>query len=225
MDFGCFGNFEIVGIFEASICFMNIHHPPNWLRKLYFSFQWKVPGQSPSIYLTFDDGPTPEVTEWVLNQLDAYNAKATFFCIGRNVEKYPDIYQKIIKKEHAVGNHTYSHLNGWKTGSEEYFNDVILASEFIDSRLFRPAYGRILPGQIRDLKKMGYQLYMWDVLSEDYNTHLSPEQCYNYVLKYTTQGSLIVFHDSLKASKNLYQVLPRVLNYYSEKGFVFRKLT
>jgi len=203
---------------------MNIHRPPIWLRKLYHSFHWKMEPQDNSLYLTFDDGPTPEITEWVLNQLEIYDAKATFFCIGRNVERYPEIYSKILEKGHAVGNHTYSHLKGWKTETQEYVNDVELATQFIQSNLFRPPYGRIRRSQIKLLKQQGYKMFMWDVLSEDYNTNITTEQCLNYVLKYATKGSTIVFHDSVKASKNLYAVLPAVLKYYKEKGYVFREL-
>jgi peptidoglycan/xylan/chitin deacetylase (PgdA/CDA1 family) len=203
---------------------MNIHQPPNWLRKLYYSFHWKINNQAKSLYLTFDDGPTPEVTEWVLNELATYGAKATFFCIGRNVERHPEIYQQILEAGHAVGNHTYSHLNGWLTWNNEYIDDIRLASDFIKSKLFRPPYGRIRQKQIRNLKKAGYKMFMWDVLSEDYNAVLSPEQSLKYVLQYTENGSIIVFHDSLKASKNLYAVLPQVLKHYTDQGFTFKKL-
>ncbi|PKP10948.1 MAG: polysaccharide deacetylase family protein [Bacteroidetes bacterium HGW-Bacteroidetes-4] len=203
---------------------MNIHQPPNWLRKIYFSFHWKINNQAKELYLTFDDGPTPEVTEWVLNELATYGAKATFFCIGRNVERHPAIYKNILEQGHAVGNHTYSHLNGWHTWNNEYIDDIRLASDFIKSKLFRPPYGRIRQKQIRSLKKAGYKLFMWDVLSEDYNQTLSPEQSLNYVLQYTEKGSIIVFHDSVKASKNLYAVLPQVLKHFTEQGFTFKKL-
>ncbi|MCK9208156.1 MAG: polysaccharide deacetylase family protein [Salinivirgaceae bacterium] len=203
---------------------MNIHHPPNWLRRLYFSFQWKMRNEANTIFLTFDDGPTPEVTEWVLDQLETYQAKATFFCIGRNVERHPEIYRKIIEKGHAVGNHTYSHLNGWKTWNDEYIQDIELAADLIHSKLFRPPYGRIRHHQIKNLKRYGYKLFMWDVLSEDYNAENTPGECLNYVTAYSTPGSIVVFHDSLKASKNLYATLPAVLKYFKEKGFEFRKL-
>jgi peptidoglycan/xylan/chitin deacetylase (PgdA/CDA1 family) len=203
---------------------MNIHRPPKWLRALYYSVDWKILDQPNSLYLTFDDGPTPEVTEWVLEQLDLFDAKATFFCIGRNVERFPQIYSKILEKGHGVGNHTYSHLKGWQTPTQEYLNDVELASQFIESPLFRPPYGRIKNRQIKKLKKMGYRMFMWDVLSEDYNAAINPEKCLGYLMKYTETGSIIVFHDSVKASKNLFAVLPTVLKYYKEKGFVFREL-
>ncbi len=203
---------------------MNINKPPNWIRKLYWSFNWRISDKSKSLYLTFDDGPTPEITLWVLAQLDKYNAKATFFCIGRNVEKYPDIYQAIINKGHAVGNHTYSHLKGWRTKNNEYINDIKLAAQFIKSKLFRPPYGKIRQQQIRKLKKYGFKLFMWDVLSEDYNHNVSEQQCFENVKQYMQQGSIIVFHDSVKAEKNLFATLPVVLKTYTEKGFVFRKL-
>ncbi len=203
---------------------MNLNNPPRWLRLFYSSFHWKINSESKNIYLTFDDGPTPEITEWVLNELASYKAKATFFCIGRNVERHPEIYAKILKAGHAVGNHTYSHLNGWKTDKYEYTNDVELASEFIKPKLFRPPYGKIGHAQIRAIKKMGYRMYMWDVLSEDYNQEISPEQCLDNVLKYTSKGSIVVFHDSVKASPNLYYALPQVLNFFKEKGYNFQKL-
>jgi len=203
---------------------MNIHKPPNWLRRLYYSFQWSVKSDVKEIYLTFDDGPTPEVTDWVLTQLAEYNAQATFFCIGRNVERHPEIYERILEQKHAVGNHTYSHLNGWKTWNNEYINDIELASHYIDSKLFRPPYGKIRQNQIKNLRKHGYKLFMWDVLSEDYNKDKTPEQCLNIVKNYTTKGSIIVFHDSLKGSKNLYGSLPETLKYFIEKGYNFHRL-
>jgi peptidoglycan/xylan/chitin deacetylase (PgdA/CDA1 family) len=203
---------------------MNIHKPPGWLRKLYHSFHWKIKTKSKKLFLTFDDGPTPEVTEWVLGQLALYKAEATFFCIGRNVERHPEIYQKILDKGHATGNHTYSHLNGWKTGNQEYKNDIVLAADFIKSKLFRPPYGRIRHKQIKNLKKTDYKMFMWDALSEDYNQELTPEQCLQNVIKNTDGGSIIVFHDSVKASKNLYPILPEVLKYYNDLGYSFEKL-
>lgn len=203
---------------------MNIHKPPKWLRNLYNTLQFSVPSKSKKIYLTFDDGPTPEITEWVLGELAKYNAKATFFCIGKNVEKYPDIYNLIKKQNHSVGNHTYSHLNGWHTKHNEYINDIRLASYYIKSNLFRPPYGRIKQKQIRYLRNNNYKLFMWDVLSEDYNKRKTPEQCLNHVLNYTEEGSIIVLHDSVKASKNLYKILPEILKIYKEKGYNFCKL-
>jgi peptidoglycan/xylan/chitin deacetylase (PgdA/CDA1 family) len=203
---------------------MNINRPPNWVRKIYFSLHWKVKSKTKTLYLTFDDGPTPDITEWVLDELKKFNAKATFFCIGRNVERHPEIYKKIVAQGHAVGNHTYSHLNGWKTWYHEYIDDINWAADYIKSRLFRPPYGKIRQSQIRSLKKHGYKLFMWDVLSEDYNQNITPEQCLENVISYTEKGSIIVFHDSIKASENLCKVLPKVLETYSEKGYNFKKL-
>lgn len=203
---------------------MNINKPPGWIRKLYWSLNWSIKSKSKSLYLTFDDGPTPEITPWVLNELDKFNAKATFFCIGRNVERHPEIYNDIIARGHAIGNHTYSHLKGWRTNNKEYVSDTMLAAQYIDSNLFRPPYGKIGQQQIRSLKKAGFKLFMWDVLSEDYNHEISEQQCLNNVLQYTQSGSIIVFHDSVKASKNLYGALPEVLKTFTEQNFVFRKL-
>jgi peptidoglycan/xylan/chitin deacetylase (PgdA/CDA1 family) len=203
---------------------MNINKPPGWIRKLYWSLNWSIKSKSKSLYLTFDDGPTPEITPWVLNELDKFNAKATFFCIGRNVERHPEIYNDIIARGHAIGNHTYSHLKGWRTNNKEYLSDTMLAAQYINSNLFRPPYGKIGQQQIRSLKKAGFKLFMWDVLSEDYNHEISEQQCLNNVLQYTQSGSIIVFHDSVKASKNLYGALPEVLKTFTEQNFVFRKL-
>jgi len=190
----------------------------------YWSFHWRIKSKSQHLYLTFDDGPTPEITIWVLNELDRYKAKATFFCIGRNVERHPEIYNEILKRGHAIGNHTYSHLKGWRTNNKEYVEDIQLASQFINSKLFRPPYGKIGQQQIRSLKKAGYKLFMWDVLSEDYNKEITEQQCLDNVLQNTQEGSIIVYHDSLKAQQNLYATLPTVLKTFTEKGFVFRKL-
>lgn len=203
---------------------MNINKPPGWLRKLYWSSHWSVPTKSKNLYLTFDDGPTPEITPWVLNKLDQFNAKATFFCIGRNVERHHEIFNDIISRGHAVGNHTYSHLKGWKTKNKEYINDIKLASQAINSKLFRPPYGKIGIKQIRLVKQAGFKLFMWDVLSEDYNKNLTKEECLNNVIENSEEGSIIVFHDSVKASKNLYYTLPKVLEEFSKQDYNFKKL-
>lgn len=204
---------------------MNIVKPPFWLRKLYYSLVWEGASSEKVIYLTFDDGPTPEVTHWVLQQLKDFNAQATFFCIGRNVDRHPEIYRQILDHGHAVGNHTYSHLNGWKSGLQEYIDDIELASQMVTSSLFRPPYGRIRRKQIQLLKKQGYKIFMWDVLAEDYNAALTPSQCLSNVTKNVQPGSIVVFHDSLKASKNLYPVLPAVLKHFSDKGYKFLALS
>ena len=167
-------------------------------------------GTRQHIYLTFDDGPTPEVTPWVLEQLRNHNAKVTFFCLGRNVERYPGIYQQILDEGHMVGNHTYSHLKGWQTSREEYLDDIELAGSVIKSRLYRPPYGRFRKSQIREIQK-DYHIVMWDVLSQDYDRNISPQKCLNNVLEHVRPGSIVVFHDSVKASENLYYALPALL--------------
>ncbi len=191
---------------------------PWWLRSVYPALTWKIPTKENEVFLTFDDGPHPTITPFVLNTLKHYNAKATFFCIGKNVVNTPEILGQILKEGHSIGNHTYNHLNGWETNNEVYIKDVKKAKEFIDSKLFRPPYGRIGRYQIQHLKKL-FNIIMWDVLSGDFDVSLSPQQCLEYVVKNTTPGSVVVFHDSEKAFSRLEYVLPRVLQYFNEKGW------
>ncbi|HLG34143.1 MAG TPA: polysaccharide deacetylase family protein [Bacteroidia bacterium] len=179
------------------------------------------------LYLTFDDGPT-EITPWVLEELKKFNAVATFFCIGSNVEKYPELYSEIISQSHSVGNHTMHHLNGWKTKTEKYIEDVDRCNSLLDhfqfsTNYFRPPYGRITPSQYSSLKK-NYRIAMWDVLSKDYDEKVSEEKCLERVITKSKPGSIVVFHDSIKAEKNLRYVLPRVLEYFSEIHFSFETL-
>jgi len=196
---------------------------PRLLKKLYPSLTWdKNPG-NPCIYLTFDDGPIPIVTPFVLNILQQYNAKATFFCIGDNVNKHPDVFEQVKNAGHAIGNHTYNHLNGWKTPAEIYLENTEKADELLHTSLFRPPYGRITRSQIKLLKsvKPEINIVMWDVLSGDFDINLSPEKCLNHVLKHTQSGSIVVFHDSLKAFDRLEYVLPKALEAWSKAGFEF----
>ena len=179
---------------------------------------WGFYGELRKVFLSFDDGPTPEVTDWVLDKLDQYNAKATFFCIGRNVEHYPDIYRRIIEAGHSVGNHTYSHLKGWGSSNRHYFEDIELAGNLIHSDLFRPPYGRIRPAQVSQIVKH-YRIIMWDVLSIDYNRKVPCQQVIHNVIDNVHSGSIVVFHDSVKARKNLYYALPRVLDHLQEQGY------
>ena len=204
---------------------------PFIIKKIFSSFVWDIPTEEKIIYLSFDDGPHETATPFVLDQLKKYNAKATFFCIGKNVVLYPDIYQRIIEEDHAVGNHTYHHLNGWKTNDKIYLNDIKEASAIIQSNLFRPPYGRIKRSQWSIVNSQSFSNYqspfniiMWDVLSGDFDTKLSPEKCLQHVLDYTKQGSIIVFHDSTKAWDRMSYALPRVLAYFSEKGYVFKAI-
>src|ERR1700761_4210793 len=167
-----------------------------WLLKmLYPELVWNIDQNNRCIYLTFDDGPIPIVTPFVLNILKEYNAKATFFCIGDNVNKHPDIFEQVKTDGHAIGNHTYNHLKGWKTENKIYLDNFLLANKLINTTLFRPPYGRIKRSQIKLLKeaKPGLQIIMWDVLSADYNINLKPEKCLQNVLKYTPNGSIVLF--------------------------------
>lgn len=192
---------------------------PALLKVIYKSCTWNLSPARPSVYLTFDDGPHPTATPFVLEQLRKYNAKATFFCIGKNVVEHPDIYQQILEEGHRTGNHTHNHLNGWKTGTDKYIENILEARKYINSNLFRPPYGRITPFQVRHLKKLvpGSQVIMWDVLSADFDTLLTGEQCVQNVVFKSKPGSIIVFHDSTKAWDRLEYALPRVLEYFTKQ--------
>lgn len=176
---------------------------------------WRI-AQSDEVFLTFDDGPIPEATPWVLDQLNKYNAKATFFCVGENVDRYPEIYYRILEEGHSVGNHTYNHLNQWNTKNNEYLKNVDKASKSILSDLFRPPYGKITPTIISKLRKE-YDIIMWDVLSGDFDPSISKEDCLENVTQNAKKGSIIVFHDSIKAIDKLKFVLPKVLDHFSRQ--------
>ncbi len=201
---------------------------PWWLKKLYPKRLWSIDTKEKIIYLTFDDGPHPIATTFVLDELKKYNAKASFFCIGKNVLEYPGIYKRILEEGHITGNHTHNHLNGWKTDNDDYFADIKTATNHISSNLFRPPYGRIRSSQARQLNdklKNNYsKIVMWDVLSGDFDEALSNDGCFKNVIRNTKQGSIIVFHDSEKAFSKLQFVLPQVLQHFTEKGFVFQSL-
>ncbi len=201
----------------------------NWLLKKIFSNQvWDIPNNDKKVYLTFDDGPTPEITHWVLSELKKHNAKATFFCIGDNIRKYPAIFKQVILENHSIGNHTYTHLNGWKTGNDVYIENVFDCQSEIEkfkiynlkSKVFRPPYGKIKPSQSNSLRKLGYKIIMWNVISYDFDKSISKEQCLQNVLKKVKSGSIIVFHDSIKAFQNLQYALPKTLLFLNENGFV-----
>ena len=229
----------------------------HWIvKRLLSKFIWHIPNKSRKIFLTFDDGPTPDVTTWVLSALKKYNAKATFFCIGENVEKYPAIFQEISDAGHAIGNHTFNHLNGWKTATDTYVDNFVSCEVAIDkmrvgeaqnshsqnsmnssanvtvenieiknqkskiSKLFRPPYGKMKYSQSTAIRKLGYQIVMWDVLSADFDTAVSKEKCLENVLRNIRSGSIVIFHDSQKAYPNLKYVLPRVLEFFKEKKYV-----
>jgi peptidoglycan-N-acetylglucosamine deacetylase len=199
---------------------------PGLLKKLHPQCLWEIKTKENVLYLTFDDGPTPEVTSFVLNELKKYSAKATFFCIGKNVKEHFEIYEQMISDGHKPGNHTFNHLNGWKTNDKKYLEDIEEAAKVIDSDLFRPPYGKITNFKIRALQGERFKLrtIMWDVLSADFDITISPENCYLNVINNAKPGSIIVFHDSMKAFTRLEYALPRVLNFFSEKDFQFKVL-
>ncbi|GAB3932975.1 polysaccharide deacetylase family protein [Mucilaginibacter myungsuensis] len=193
------------------------------LKKLYPALTWNKERDKPQIYLTFDDGPIPIVTPFVLNILKQYNAKATFFCIGDNVAKHPDVYQAVVDAGHRIGNHTFNHLKGWKTDDDTYTQNFIKCDDLLHTDLFRPPYGRIKRTQIQRLKavKPDLEIIMWDVLSGDFDLNLKPEVCLANVIKHTGNGAIIVFHDSLKAFPRLEYVLPKALAHWADKGYSF----
>lgn len=204
---------------------------PKIIKLLFFNQVWNIPNSENTIYLTFDDGPTPEITERVLEILDKHQIKATFFCIGDNVRKHPEIVQKILSKQHSVGNHTYSHLKGWKTPTKIYISNteacrMKLNSQFTiqNSQIFRPPYGKITPWQSYKLRKLGYKIIMWDVLSKDYDANISAEKCYENVIQNVSSGSIIVFHDSNKAKENVLNSLEKTIETLKSKGFNFEKI-
>jgi len=189
------------------------------------SLTWDIKGDTvPSVYLTFDDGPHPVATPFVLDQLKQSGVKATFFCIGKNVIEYPDIYQRILDEGHAVGNHTHNHLNGWKVPAMQYLENVHEAARYIDSKCFRPPYGRITGREARVLRELGYKIYLWDVLSADFDTAISPEKCWQNVALYLRPGSILVFHDSAKAWDRMQYALPRTLEFCAQKKWQFKTL-
>jgi peptidoglycan/xylan/chitin deacetylase (PgdA/CDA1 family) len=200
---------------------------PFLIKKIFPNLIWSFSGDNNTIYLTFDDGPHPQITPFVLEELKKYKAKATFFCIGKNVALYPDVYARIIEEGHAVGNHTYTHMNGYKSADEDYLEDIYSAKKIIDSNLFRPPYGRITRFQQSCLKQPRYQLktIMWSVLSGDFDQSITKEKCLKNVLYTTKKGSIVVFHDSEKAAEKMMYALPEVLKYFSEKGFGFDSIT
>jgi len=229
---------------------------PLVVKKMFPNYVWDIPTNDKILYLTFDDGPTPVITNWVLNTLKSFDAKATFFCIGKNIETHPDIFKNILNEGHAIGNHTHNHIKGWKTSAEDYLTNVLKAEEVMSAEfkiqslkvrkttdsetdiqqstienqqsttnnLFRPPYGQITLKQGKELMKLGYKIIMWDVISFDWDKAISEETCLNNVIRKSTNGSIIVFHDSIKASKNMQYALPKTLEYFSGKGYVFKTI-
>jgi len=199
---------------------------PWWLRKLFPGCVWDIKTKEKTIYITFDDGPHPSITPFVLNELKKYNAKATFFCIGDNVKKFPAVYQQVIDEGHAIGNHTMHHINGWKNKDENYLGDIAEAHQYIHTNLFRPPYGRITKSQIRKLhsSNLKLQTIMWSVLAGDWIATLSAEKCFTQVKNNVRPGSIIVFHDSDKANERMSYALPKLLEHFSKQGYSFKKV-
>lgn len=197
---------------------------PFFLPWVYPSLLWRVDTKANELFLTFDDGPVAGPTEFVLDTLGKYNIKATFFCIGENIEKHPDIFLRIKADKHAVGNHTFNHIKGWNCTTEEYVNNVYRCSPIFDwtENLFRPPYGRITQAQISALKT--HKIVMWDVLTQDYDQHLSEEKCLRGSIRATRPGSIVVFHDSVKAERNMRYTLPRYIDYFLNQGFSFKTI-
>lgn len=199
---------------------------PGFLKLLFPQRVWSFSSSEKTLYLTFDDGPTPKITNWVLKELRKYNAKATFFCVGENISKYPTIYENIKNEKHQIGNHTYNHLNGFKTKTSEYLNNIetFHLKSYNNTSLFRPPYGKLTRWQALKLRKKGYKLIMWDVLSADFDATVSEENCLKNVITNVQNGSIIVFHDSLKSQEKLKFVLPKILEFYTNKGFQFKAI-
>ena len=196
---------------------------PFWLRWLYPQLTWHRSRKHPCLYLTFDDGPIPDVTPHVLNILKSYGIKATFFCVGDNIKKHPEIFKRILEEGHQVGNHTYNHLKGWRTSKEDYIKNIELCSTLTETKLFRPPYGRGTRAQYAQLKK-DYEIIMWDVMSGDFDEKLDPEACLNNVIDNAENGSIIVFHDNIKASPRVTYALPKAIEYWLNAGYEFKTL-
>jgi len=216
---------------------------PALIKEFYPDYLWDIRSDSKEIYLTFDDGPHPEITAWVLELLDRYQAKASFFCVGDNIKKYPKTFQKIIEGGHSIGNHTFNHLNGWTTRTDRYLENIEKTDQIINSlaveqkgnskkdteptknlKLFRPPYGKIRKKQAKYLLNNNYRIIMWEVLSGDFDTEMSPEKCYSNSIRKVQKGSIVVFHDSEKAFKRLKYTLPKFMEYFRNKGYVFKKI-
>jgi peptidoglycan-N-acetylglucosamine deacetylase len=199
---------------------------PWWLRKFFPGCVWDIATKEKVIYLSFDDGPHPTITPFVLAELKKYDARATFFCVGDNVKKYPQIYQQVINEGHAIGNHTMHHIDGWKNTDEQYLNDIGEAKKYINSNLFRPPYGRIKRSQIKKIKLENSQLQtvMWSVLAGDWVASLSPQKCFEQVKATIYPGCIVVFHDSQKANQRMSYALPKLLKHFTLLGYTFKKI-
>lgn len=202
---------------------MYLTRTPALLKPLLKELQWSGPAVGRKVYLTFDDGPIPEVTPWVLDTLARFGAKATFFCIGNNVALHPELFARLRNEGHSVGNHTYDHLSGWNTPHFTYLRNVLRCQELTGSRLFRPPYGRITKQQVRALRNR-FSVVMWDVLSADFDERLDGDRCLLNVTEHSAPGSIVVFHDSMKAEQRLRQALPAALAHFAAEGYTMAAL-
>lgn len=202
------------------------------LKRVFPQYIWEISGSKNDIYLTFDDGPVPGITDWVSDTLNDYQAKATFFCIGQNISASPNLLNRLLSEGHAIGNHTNNHLKGWNVPNAQYLDNIkecdkIIIKESkveIPYKVFRPPYGKIKTSQAKEVLSLGYRIIMWSVIAYDWKRDFQPEKCLERVLANTKRGSIVVLHDSLKAEKNMKYVLPRMLEYFSEKGYNFKTL-
>ncbi len=204
---------------------------PNWIKKLYKNCVWDIATNEKLLYITFDDGPHPTITPFILNELKKYKAKATFFCIGENVKKFPETYQQIINEGHTVGNHTMHHINGWKNTDENYLNDITEATHLINSNLFRPPYGRITKTQIQRINNQQLSIIhyplsiiMWNILAGDWEQSLKPEKCFNQIKNNIYPGAIVVFHDSNKAFDRMSYAFPKLLEHATALGYTFEAI-
>ena len=202
---------------------MIIERPPKLYRSLYKGAHWRFNEDEKVVFLTFDDGPIPEITPWVLDLLDHYNIKASFFCVADNVRKHPNVFQMVKNRGHVIGNHTYHHMQGLKVTTKTYMEDVQMADELIQSKLFRPPHGHMRLPQFYALRKK-YKIIMWDVITRDYSKLMTADEVFGVVKKYTRPGSIIVFHDSLKAGDRMKESLPRSIEWLLDQGYSFRLL-
>ena len=203
---------------------MFIEQMPDIVRRLFPTVLWRKDKNKKVIYLTFDDGPTEEITRWILKTLNDFNIKATFFCIGNNAEKHPEILDEIRKNGHTVGIHGYEHRRGLYKDNEVFFSDIEKSKNIIKSNLFRPPHGNLTPRQAKKLKDLGYNVVLWDVITRDYNTSLPEEKVLDIAKRYTRNGSIVVFHDSLKAEQNMKYAFPKAVKYWLENGYTFETL-
>jgi len=203
---------------------MNLYSAPLWFRAIQpKGLEWRMPTRKKELFLTFDDGPVPETTPLVLDILKKYHIKATFFCVGYNVQKYPELYKSLLEAGHSTGNHTFHHVQAWKMSHNSYLDEVKQCNILVKSNLFRPPHGQI-NRKIAQHLKQNYRIIMWSALTGDYDKNLSPEECLSLAIKNTRPGAIIVFHDSIKALERMQYTLPLFIEYCLKLGYTFKKI-